>query len=159
MIKEIRISVAACALVAAPLAFAQSSLHDWRAPGATTSSGYGQAYDEGNAVKTEQINLGEEPVAAPAELTEVQLPEAALERLAGKYTAQNKSSIVVARVGNHLAADLAGMSLEFSPRGPNEFFIPGSPLTLSFVSDQTGKAQALVVRENGMAIIEATAPR
>lgn len=159
MIEKIRVSIAACALVASPLVFAQLTVDDWGAPTRTSSNGYGQAGVDGNVIKTEQINAGESPAASPSELAEVQLPEAALERLAGKYTAQNKSIISIARLGNHLAVDLSGVGLEFSPSGPNEFFIPGSPLTLSFVPGQAGKGQDLVVRENGTAIIEATAPR
>lgn len=159
MIETIRISVAACALVACPFVLAQSSVDDWQAPAATTGSAYGPAHDGGKLIQTEPIDAGESPALLAGEVAEVQLPEAALERLAGKYAAQNKAIIVVARIGNHLAADLAGLSLEFSPSGPNEFFIPGSPLTLSFVAGQAGQGQELVVRENGMAIMHATGPR
>lgn len=140
MVKEILIGVVAGVLLASPQAFAQSLGND----GAV-------------AATTEPTNPGPGLLESTIEPVEVQLPEAVLERLVGKYTSHDKSVIVVTRTGNRLMADLAGLSLEFSPSGPGEFFIHGSPLTLSFPQGETGKTQGLVVRENGGVIMQASA--
>lgn len=159
MIKKIFTGAAACALVACPLAFAQSTSDDWEAPARPAGSAYAQADADVNVVRTEPINIGQALIAPNHEPVEVPVPEAALDRLAGKYIAPNRSLVIVTRVGNHLAADMAGVSLEFAPSAPNEFFSQGSPLTLSFVASEAGKAQEVVVKENGMAIIQATPAR
>jgi hypothetical protein len=99
------------------------------------------------------------PVQQANKLVEIQLPEAALDRLAGNYTAQDKSVIVVKRAGNRLAADVGGRTFELSPSGQNEFFIEGMPLTVSFAQGEAGKGQGLVVKENGTVVMQATASR
>lgn len=159
MIKQILTGVAVCALVASPRAFAQSTSDDREAPAGPGGSSYGQVDGDGYMVRTAPINVGQDQEPIANEPVEVQLPGAVLERLSGKYTAPDRSVVSVTRVGNHLAADIAGVSLEFAPSGPNEFFSQGSPLTLSFVASDAGKAQEVVVKENGMAIIQATPAR
>jgi hypothetical protein len=99
------------------------------------------------------------PVQPANKLVEIQLPEAALDRLAGNYIAPDKSVIVVKRAGNGLAADVGGRTFELSPTGPNEFFIKGSPLTVSFAQGEAGKGQGLTVRESGAIVAQATAAR
>lgn len=148
MIKEILTGVAAGALLVSPAAFAQS-----------LGNAYGQPHNGGNIGISEQINPDQLPAESTNAVVEVQVPETALERLAGKYIAHDKSVILVTRVGGRLAAHLAGISLEFAPSGPNEFFIEGSPLTLSFAPGDAGKAQGLTVKENGMVIMQASASR
>jgi hypothetical protein len=159
MLKEILIGIAAGVSLVSTTAFAQSSNDDWEAAAKTIGRAYGQAYNDADVARTEPIGADTAPAPPANEPLEAQLPEAALERLAGRYTAQDTSQIVVTRAGNRLTANLAGLSLEFLPSGPYEFFIQGSPLTLSFAQGEAGKAQFLIVRENGTVIMQASASR
>lgn len=105
------------------------------------------------------LSYAHAPILQVNTLVAIQLPTAALDQFAGKYTATDKTVIIVKRVGDHLAAAAGPENFELYPSAPNEFFLKDRPITISFSQPETGEGQRLTVRERGAVVAQASASK
>lgn len=94
-------------------------------------------------------------VQAAPKLAEIAVAPAALELLAGTYTATDKMVLTVKPAGNQLLVQAGGSVFELYPTSLNNFAMKTRDITVSFTVDAAGKGQALVVRERGAVVAEA----
>jgi Domain of unknown function (DUF4440)/Domain of unknown function (DUF3471) len=102
------------------------------------------------------LSYAHAPVPHVSKLVAIQLPAAALDRLAGKYTDTNNSVFIVERAGDHLTAAMGPEKFALYPSAANEFFLKERPITISFSPSETGEGQRLTVRERGAVVAQAS---
>lgn len=89
-------------------------------------------------------------------LTAIELPTAALDRLAGSYKAKDGMLLVVKRADTHIEVAAGGTTFVLFPSSPDTFFLKERPIVVSFSQVGAGKEQGLTVRERGAIVAEAT---
>jgi D-alanyl-D-alanine carboxypeptidase len=86
----------------------------------------------------------------PPEKAAVVVDPAVLERYVGEYQLSPGFSIVVTREGTHLFAQATGQPrFEIFASSPTEFFLRVVDAQVKFVAEGTGRAQSLVLHQNG----------
>jgi ketosteroid isomerase-like protein len=103
------------------------------------------------------LSYSHAPAAVDIKLAPIQLPAPAMARLAGSYKAKDGMTIVVKTAGDHLLATAGGSNFELYPLSETAFFMKKRDIKVAFSVDAAGKAQGLVVRENGTVVAEAAA--
>ncbi len=86
----------------------------------------------------------------PKKRTEISLAPEILEKYVGKYEFAPNVLITVTRKGNQLYAQLTGQqALEIFPEKEQEFFLKVVDAQITFETDKSGKATALILHQNG----------
>ena len=91
------------------------------------------------------------PQAPPKTHTEIAADPQVLEKYVGRYQLAPSAIFTITRDGGHLFEQLTGQSrFEIFPESEKDFFIKVVDAQISFETDGTGKAVALVLHQNGM---------
>lgn len=87
---------------------------------------------------------------APKTRTEITVDPQLLEQYVGRYQLAPAAIVTVTRDGSHLFAQLTGQPrFEVFPEGPKDFFLKVVDAQITFETGGDGKAQALVLHQNG----------
>lgn len=114
-------------------------------------------YKDGAWKLARALSYAHANVQVEATLAEAPLAPGALEALAGTYLARDKMVLTVTVAGTHLSVAAGGSVFVLYPTGENNFAMKERDIKVSFTLDGAGKGQALVVRERGAIVAEASA--
>lgn len=103
------------------------------------------------------LSYAHAPAQAEVKLAEVTAAPKSLDLLAGTYTAKDKMVLTVKAAGNRLMVLAGGSTFELYPTSDNNFAMKERDIKVSFTVDGAGRGQALVVRERGAIVAEASA--